>query len=415
MTQNHSSEAGPLAGLKVIDWTHVLAGPFVGYQMALLGADVIRVERADGDDMIRAKAADPALARVGLGETFITQGSGKRSIALDMRDARAQRAMESLIAQADVLLENFRPGKLACLGFDPANLIERYPKLVVCSVTGFGQASDKRAYDHVVQAASGLMKANAGPDGRPQRIGFPLVDYAVGQQAALAVLAALFRRGHTKQRTRGEWLQVSMMGAALTLMAPAYATPLISGVEPPRSAATAFSGNPLSGTFAASDGYLAIVCNATNQGDALIQALAAFGASAEEAQTLARLAHAGEIEGTQRILAAVLVHRPVAVWVALLEAVGVPVAAVASPIEAARSMSADWPIITIDVEGDLRQTMVPGIGFQSTDVLTTSLKPPARRGQHTSEILAESGLDQATIEAMLDEGVAFSPEHLAKP
>jgi crotonobetainyl-CoA:carnitine CoA-transferase CaiB-like acyl-CoA transferase len=415
MTKTHSSESGPLAGLTVIDWTHVLAGPFVGYQMALLGANVIRVERADSDDMIRAKAADQTLARVGLGETFITQGSGKRSLALDMRDARAQRALESLIARADVLLENFRPGKLARLGFDPVKLIERYPKLVVCSITGFGQASDKRAYDHVVQAASGLMEANAGPDGRPQRIGFPLVDYAVGQQAALAVLAALVRRGLKPQRTRGEWVQVSMMGAALTLMAPAYATPLISGVEQPRSTATAFSGNPLSGTFAASDGYLAIVCNANNQSDALLQALAVSGASVEEAQTLARFAHAGNIEGTQRILTAVLVRRSVAAWVEVLEAVGVPVAAVASPIEAARSVSADWPIVTIDVAGELRQTKVPGIGFQSTEVLTTSLKPPARRGQHTIEILAEAGLDQTTIEAMLTEGVAFSSDRLARP
>ena len=206
-----------------------------------------------------------------------------------------------------------------------------------------------------------------------------------------------------------------MMGAALTLMAPAYATPLISGVEPPRSTATAFSGNPLSGTFAASDGYLAIVCNASNQGEALVQALAASGASAEEVQTLVRFADAGDIEGSQRILAAVLARRSVAAWVAVLEAVGVPIAAVASPIEAARSVSADWPIVTIDVAGGQRQTKVPGIGYQSTEALTTSLKPPARRGQHTSEVLAEAGLDHTTIEAMLAEGVAFSPERLARP
>lgn len=404
-----ADSSGPLAGLTVIDWTHVLAGPFVGYQLALLGADVIRIERVEGDDMIRAKAADPVLARLGLGEAFIAQGAGKRSVALDMRDPRAREAMARLIAGADVLVENFRPGKLARLGFDPVKLIEQHPQLVVCSVTGFGQDSGKRAYDHVVQAASGLMTANAGADGRPQRIGFPVVDYAVGQQAALAVLAALVRRGREPQRTRGEWVQVSMMGAALTLMAPAFATPLVSGVEPPRSSATAFSGNPLSGTFATGDGYIAIVCNAANQGESLVQALAATAASAEEAQALALAAQASDVDGTQRILGSVLARRSVTEWVTTLEAAGVPVSAVATPIQAARSIAANWPVVTLELPQGPRQTPVPGIGFHSTEPLTSRLSPPARRGQHTREILLEAGVDERCIESMFAEGAAAAP------
>lgn len=407
------ADRGPLAGLTVIDWTHVLAGPFVGYQLGLLGADVIRVERADGDDMIRAKAADPALARLGLGEAFIAQNAGKRSIALDMRDARSRQAMEALIARADVLLENFRPGKLAKLGFDPARLIERHPKLVVCSVTGFGQNSDKRAYDHVVQAASGLMAANADADGRPQRIGFPLVDYAVGQQAAMAVLAALLRRSRAAEagesRARGEWVQVSMMGAALTLMAPAFAAPLVSGIEPPRSRSTAFSGNPLSGTFPAGEGYLAIVCNAANQGEALLRALAQAAAAPEEATALAQAARAGEVERTQQILGSVLSRKSVGDWVALLDAAGVPVSAALPPIEAARSVAHEWPDVSLDLPGKTLQTKVPGIGFKSTEMLTTQLRTPPRRGQQTREVLAQAGMDASSIEAMLREGAASEP------
>ncbi|MBS0454269.1 MAG: CoA transferase [Proteobacteria bacterium] len=407
------AERGPMAGLTVIDWTHVLAGPFVGYQLGLLGADVIRVERADGDDMIRAKAADPALAGLGLGEAFIVQNAGKRSIALDMRDARSRQAMEALIAKADVLLENFRPGKLSRLGFDPAQLIERHPRLVVCSVTGFGQDSDKRAYDHVVQAASGLMAANADTDGRPQRIGFPVVDYAVGQQAAMAVLAALLRRSRETEagepRTRGEWVQVSMMGAALTLMAPAFAAPLVSGVDLPRSRSTAFSGNPLSGTFPTSDGYLAIVCNAPNQGEALVQALAQAAATPEETSALAQAARTGEVERTQQILGAVLSRKPVHDWVARLDAAGVPVSAAVQPVEAARSVAGDWPAVSLNLPGKTLQTKVPGIGFKSTQTLTTRLRTPPRRGQHTREVLAQAGLDAGTIEAMLREGAAGEP------
>jgi len=186
----------PLRGLRVLDWTHVLAGPFAAYNLALLGADVVRVERVDGTELIRDKGLDPQLAAAGLGESFVVQGSGKRSLAIDARDARARAALHALIARADVLVENFRPGKLRALGFDPAELVRRHPRLIVCSITGFGQAgasSGRRAYDHVVQAASGLMSANADADGVPQRVGFPIIDYAVGMQAALAVLAALAR------------------------------------------------------------------------------------------------------------------------------------------------------------------------------------------------------------------------------
>jgi len=157
----------------VVDWTHILAGPFCGYQLALLGADVIRIERPDGDDMIRKSAADPVLGALGLGEAFVTQGGGKRSLAIDARDPRAKEILARLVARADVLIENFRPGKLAALGFDPAQLIVQHPRLVVCSITGFGPQSTRRAYDHVVQAASGLMVANANAEGVPQRPAAP--------------------------------------------------------------------------------------------------------------------------------------------------------------------------------------------------------------------------------------------------
>lgn len=408
MTQTQTFGAGPLAGITVIDWTHVLAGPFVGYQLALLGANVIRVERPGGDDMIRAKAVDPVLASLGLGEAFVVQGSGKRSVAIDVRDSRAKRAMQSLISQADVLIENYRPGKLAKLGFDPAELIARHPGLIVCSVTGFGQGSDKRAYDHVVQAASGLMTANAGPDGRPQRVGFPIVDYAVGQQAALAVMAALFRRSRQTQRTHGEWVQVSMMGAALTLMAPVFAAPLVSGIAPKRSSATAFSGNPLSGTFATQHGYLAIVCNAAIQGEALVKTLADSVATSDEVGSLENAAAAGDVDSTQAILGELLSRRTALDWVTLLEAAGVPAASVVNPVDAARNTSSDWPVVELGPDSGNRQIRVPGIGYLSTEVLTGALRPPARRGEHTSEVLAEAGLDQATIDAMLADGVAFN-------
>lgn len=408
MTSNTTT---PLAGLRVIDWTHVLAGPFAGYQLGLLGAEVIRIERADGDDMIRAKGLDAELTALGLGETFVTQGAGKRSLALDARDPRSKEALAALIGSADVLLENFRPGKLAALGFDPQQLIERHPQLVVCSITGFGPSSDRRAYDHVIQAASGLMAANAGSDGKPQRVGFPLVDYAVGQQAALAVMSALYRRDRMngEARTRGEWLQVSMMGAALTLMAPTYAGPLVSGMEMPRSASTAFSGSPLSGTFEATDGQLAIVCNAANQAVGLLNALREAGTDASLLSQLHEAAEQRDVTRAQALLGQALGGRSVAEWDALLTRHEVPATPVMRPAQAAAQMARDWPHVELSLPHTSRRVPVPGIGFTSSEPLTPSLRAPVRRGADTRRILAEAGLEASTIAAMFADGAASEP------
>ena len=409
-----SGGRGPLAGLRVIDWTHVLAGPFAGYQLGLLGAEVIRVERADGDDMIRGKAASPALAALGLGETFVVQGAGKRSLAVDARHPQVKQALTALIGSADVLIENFRPGKLAALGFDPQALITRHPQLVVCSITGWGPQSDRRAYDHVVQAASGFMAANAGADGAPQRVGFPVIDYAVGQQAALAVLAALVRRERlAAHRTQGEWLQVSMNGAALTLLAPVYAASLVSGIEPPRTASTAFSGSPLSGTFAAADGHLALVCNAADQAAGLLRALHAAGVAPATVAAVEQAAQARDVAATQALLAEALRPQPVATWERLLAQHGVPATAVRRASQAAAEAAADpargWPRVSLPLTAGPHEVPVPGIGFTSSQALTTDLRAPARRGADTRALLAEGGLDGATINALLAAGAAFEP------
>lgn len=406
------SPAGPLSGLRVIDWTHVLAGPFTGYQLALLGAEVIRIERPDSDDLIRSKALDPALATQGLGEAFVAQGSGKRSLAIDARDPASRQALDALIASADVLLENFRPGKLAALGFDPAELIGRHPKLVVCSITGFGPASDRRAYDHVIQAASGLMQANATADGTPQRIGFPMVDYAVGQQAALAVMTALLRRERTAltARVRGEWLQVSMLGAALTLMAPVYAGELVSGRKAPRSRSTAFSGSPLSGTFPVSGGHLAIVCNARDQNDGLMATLEEAGADSDLLQRLAQAVTDGRVEEAQGLLSGVLGRADGPAWVERFERHGVPVAIAVDAMMAVRTVVRDWPEVALPLpDGQTRTVRVPGIGFQSSETLTDGLTAPPRRGADTRHLLSAAGLDADTVNALLRAGKAYEP------
>ena len=405
----------PLEGIRVLDWTHILAGPYAGYLLALMGAEVIRIERHDECDITRSTALDPKLAALELGEGFVMQGAGKKSLALDARDPDARAAVHALVAGADVLLENFRPGKLKALGFDPAALIRRHPRLVVCSITGFGQSgplAGRRAYDHVIQAASGVMGANRDADGRPQRIGLPIIDYATGMQAAMAVLAALQRRerdrAEGRPRTRGEWVDVAMHEVALTLGAPAYASHAVSGIERKASRATAFSGNPLSGTFATDGGFLAIVCNSDAQSAAFLRAMRAAGVEEASVSRLESMVNARDVEGTHAWLEPRLRARDAAAWEEHFRQHEVPAAEALAPSAAydlAKQDGARWPQVRLD-NADGRSVRVPGPGFGSSEALVPALTAPPLRGEHTTEVLRGAGMDPATIDAMLARGAA---------
>ncbi|HPU50027.1 MAG TPA: CoA transferase [Burkholderiaceae bacterium] len=408
---------GPLGGVRVLDWTHVLAGPFAGYLLGQMGADVIRFERIDQPEMIRNNSLDPLLGPLGLGEGFVMQGSGKRSIGGDIRDPEVKAAIHALLATVDVLVENFRPGKLAALGFGPAELIERHSRLIVCSITGFGQTgpqAGRRAYDHVIQARTGYMAANADADDVPTRVGMPLIDYGTGMQAALAVTAALHRRAADElrgvPRPRGEWLDVAMVDAALSLAAPTFAQYAVSGRERVRAKGAAFSGSPLSGTFRTREGYVALTSNSPVQTAALFAALLQAGASAARLDTLKAAATAMDVTAAQRVLAEILAERTAAEWETLLEAAQVPCAAVRTPAQAwQESLDADtatppkWPSVTMS-SADGRTIRVPGAGFTSTLPVRGELRPPPRVGEHTADILAEAGVEPATIERLVREG-----------
>jgi crotonobetainyl-CoA:carnitine CoA-transferase CaiB-like acyl-CoA transferase len=405
----------PLEGLRIVDWTHILAGPYATYILALLGAEVIRVERHDECDITRSTALDPLLGALELGEGFVMQAAGKKSLAVDARDPEIRGALARLIAGADVLVENFRPGKLRTLGFDPSALIERHPKLIVCSISGFGQSgplAGRRAYDHVIQAASGLMAANADAEGRPQRIGLPIIDYATGMQAALAVLAALHRRSRDREagrkRTRGEWIDVAMHDVALTLGAPAYASHAVSGMERKATRATAFSGNPLSGTFATARGFLAIVCNSEAQSAAFLRAMRAAGVEAAEVECLAEFVRARDVGKTHAWLEPVLAKRDAGDWEAFFREHEVPAAEALRPAAAYDAVKSDavrWPEVMLG-NADGRRVRVPGAGFSSSERLMPSLGAPPLRGEHTREVLRAAGMDEAALDAALARGAA---------
>ena len=187
-------------GIRIIDITHVLAGPFAAYQLALQGADVIKVEHPDDPDQSRGTGSDRALNHAGMGTGFLTQASNKRSITLDLKTPAGREILQKLVATADVLVENFRPGAFEALGLGYEDLRKINPKLIYASFSAFGQGGPRRtqtAYDHVIQSTSGIMAMTGTPEVHPVKIGAPAIDYATGTMGAFALASALFQRERT--------------------------------------------------------------------------------------------------------------------------------------------------------------------------------------------------------------------------
>lgn len=259
--------SGPLSGIRVLDVTHVLAGPYATYQLALLGAEVIKIERPGVGDVMRhaRRGATPP----GFAPGFVAMNAGKRSLALDLGRPAGIALLRQLAAGVDVMIENMRPGTMAAKGLDAATLTAANPRLIHCSVSGWGD--ERPAYDHVIQAATGMMMVNGDdPAAPPMKVGGPVVDIATGQCVAFAVMAALMQRERTG---KGTSLTVSMVDAALQLMFSAASGWLLAGQRPQRVGNRGFAGSPASDTFATSDGWIATGANTRAQFERLARAI----------------------------------------------------------------------------------------------------------------------------------------------
>src|SRR5215813_5831134 len=224
--------ARPFEGIRVIDVTHVLAGPFAAYQLAVLGADVIKVEHPDDPDQSRSSGTDKALNRSGMGTGFLTQASNKRSIALDLKKPEYREILKKLVATADVFVENYRPGAFEALGLGYDVLSAINPRLIYASFSAFGQEGPRgrqTAYDHVIQASSGIMAMTGTPEVNPVKFGSPAVDYATGMAGAFALSAALFQR---ERIGKGQHIDMAMLDVAMTLMSSHLTAYLRNGVHP---------------------------------------------------------------------------------------------------------------------------------------------------------------------------------------
>ena len=222
----------PFEGIRVIDITHVLAGPFAAYQLAVLGADVIKVEHPDDPDQSRGSGTDKELNHLNMGTAFLTQASNKRSITLDLKLEKDRDILKKLVATADVFVENYRPGAFEALGLGYQAMAAINPRLIYASFSAFGQRGPRgkqTAYDHVIQATSGIMAMTGTEDVHPVKLGAPAIDYATGITGAFALASALFQRERTG---KGQRIDMAMLDVAMILMSSHLTGYLRNGVHP---------------------------------------------------------------------------------------------------------------------------------------------------------------------------------------
>jgi crotonobetainyl-CoA:carnitine CoA-transferase CaiB-like acyl-CoA transferase len=379
---------GLLSGIRLLDLTNVLAGPYCAYQFALLGADVIKVEAPDGGDLARQLGADAALNRAGMGASFLAQNAGKRSVVLNLKDAGDRARFLALVDSADALVENFRPGVMDRLGLGAAALRARHPRLVYCAISGFGQTGPMRgnpAYDQIVQGLSGMMSVTGTPEAAPLRAGYPVADTLGGIVGAFAIAAALQRARATGE---GATLDVSMLEAMLSAMGWPVSNWLTCGVEPRPMGNDNMTAAP-SGTFRTGDGLLNIAANKQDQFETLVRLigrpdLAADPRFAErEARKANRAALTAEIETA-------LAGAPAAVWEGRLNAAGVPAGRVLTiPQVLAEPQVADRALLHrfADVPGTGGALTVLRGGFLVDGAAPAPDRPPPRLGEHQAEVL----------------------------
>ena len=393
--------AGLLAGLRVLDLTNVLAGPFCCYQLAQLGAEVIKIETPGTGDLARQLGADPELNRRLMGASFLAQNAGKRSITLNLKNAKAREAFTRLVKTSDVVVENFRPGVMDRLELGYERLKAIKPDLIYCAISGFGQDGPLRlnpAYDQIIQGLSGVMSVTGDAQSAPLRVGYPVADTMGGITAAYAISAALFRRERSGE---GEFIDVSMLESTLVAMGWVVSNWLIAGVRPEPLGNENMTASP-SGTFRTGAGLLNIAANQQQQFEVLCKLIERpeLAADPRFAGREDRKRHRAELNLE---IEQALASRPAAEWSTLMNRNGVPageVLDVPSVLEHPQIVGRGLLSTFDDVPEVDRTVSVVRSGFRLASGDPAPGSPPPALGADTAALLAELGYSETDIEAL---------------
>ena len=396
-----------LGGIRVLDLTNVLAGPFCAYQLALLGADVIKVEVPKTGDLARQLGADADLNGRYMGASFLAQNGGKKSLTIDLKSPDGKSVLRRLVKSTDVLVENFRPGVMARLGLSYDELRECNPSLIYCAITGFGQEGplkDAPAYDQIIQGLSGMMSITGNAESAPLRVGYPVADTISGITAAFAIASALVRRHGTGE---GAFIDVSMLDSALVTMGWVISNYLIAGVEPRAHGNDNFTAAP-SGTFRTKDGLLNIAANKQEQFEALVSAIGA-DSLATDLRFAKRESRKQNRAALTDALETALAMKTAQEWESIFAGLGIPAGRVATVPEALKSPQvASRDLLQTFASGDSgvdRPVTVARAGFRMSNGNPDAASPPPRLGADTLEVLTDLGYTRPEIDALRERGV----------
>lgn len=392
----------PLKGIRVLDLTNVLAGPFCCHHLAHLGAEVIKVEAKGRGDLARQLGADPELNKKGMGVSFLAQNAGKKSVTVNLKSPQGKALFLRLVSTADVLVENFRPGVMERLGVGYNTLKEANPQLVYCAISGFGQDGPwvhRPAYDQIIQGAAGVMSITGDDNSAPLRVGYPVADTVGGITAAFAIAAAL------NANPRGTFIDVSMLESVLATMGWVVSNYLTAGVVPSANGNENVTSAP-SGAFQAGSGLINIAANKDEQWVLLTDHLGLKELrdrpeyATREDRKRNRLSLKAELEEK-------LKTRPARDWAKELNRIGVPSGAVLTvPEVLAMPQIADRGFLHgfENVPGVGRDIQVTTTGIKFDGTPPTVDAPPPELGQHNADIWGELGLSPEDIEDLKEQG-----------
>ena len=396
----------PLSGIRVLDLSNVIAGPLASYQLALMGAEVIKVEVPGIGDLSRKMGANPADGRRQMGTSFLAFNANKKSIALNLKSERGKDVFRRLVKDADVVLENFRPGAMDRLGLSADALRALNPRLIYCAVSGFGQTgplAQRASYDQIIQGYCGLMSLTGDAETAPMKAGLVVCDTTAAITAAFAIAASLVRRATTGE---GETIDVSMLDSSLGSITAWTVSNYLNAGNVPQPIGNYSQTSAPSGTFRTGDGPLNIVNNEQKQFAATCDAL-----GLPDLKTDPRFAERDDRMKNQKVLQALLEAHlatdTAAAWEARLIAAGVPAGPVYTVPQIAEhaQMRERGQLQTVHVpalEGDVQ---VVGAGYKLGGQAVPITAPPPGLGEHTRAVLAAAGYSDADIASLRADGV----------